>query len=217
MIEAVSGLALEASVTNPCELAESYGPWSGIRTNHVINSAGSFIDDSGSSRGISTKEDLELLIELRKLSDLVIVDAATARNEQYRKLSSTHLAIVSHSGDFTGIPAANASTEVTLFSPVSPASNAGEPAENFMISTGNPFRDILDWAYSQQMDSLLLESGPTLTKLAFESNLVSQSAITVTPELPPGRQPEEINPFSNAGQLKSVARADGSIFTLWSY
>ena len=86
-----------------------------------------------------------------------------------------------------------------------------------MISPSNPFRDILDWAYSQQMDSLLLESGPTLTKLAFESNLVSQSAITVTPELPPGRKPEEINPFSNAGQLKSVARADGAIFTLWSY
>jgi hypothetical protein len=47
--------------------------------------------------------------------------------------------------------------------------------------------------------------------------LVSQSAITVTPELPPGRQPEEINPFRNGGQLKSVARADGAIFTLWSY
>ena len=217
MIEAVSGLALEASVNNPHELAESYGPWTGIRTNHVINSAGSFFDDNGSSRGISTKEDLELLIELRKLSDLVIVDAATARNEQYRKLSSTHLAIISYSGDFTGIPAANATTGVTLFSPVSPASNAGKPSENFMISTGNPFRDILDWAYSQQMNSLLLESGPTLTKLAFESNLVSQSAITITPELPPGRQPEEINPFTNAGQLKSVARADGAIFTLWSY
>ena len=217
MIEAVSGLALEASVNNPHELAESYGPWTGIRTNHVINSAGSFFDDNGSSRGISTKEDFELLIELRKLSDLVIVDGATARNEQYRKLSSTHLAIVSYSGDFTGIPAASATTGVTLFSPVSPASNAGGPAENFMITTGNPFRDILDWAYSQQMNSLLLESGPTLTKLAFESNLVSQSAITVTPELPPGRQPEEINPFSNGGQLKSVARADGAIFTLWSY
>jgi riboflavin biosynthesis pyrimidine reductase len=217
VIEAVSGLALEASVTNPRELAESYGKWGGIRTNHVINSAGDFFDESGSSRGISTKEDLELLIELRKLSDLVIVDAETARNEKYRKLSSTHLAIVSHSGDFTGIPAASATTGVTLFSPARPTSNTDEPAEHFMISPSNPFRDILDWAYSQQMDSLLLESGPTLTKLAFESNLVSQSAITVTPELPPGRKPEEINPFSNAGQLKSVARADGAIFTLWSY
>ena len=217
MIEAVSGLALEASVTNPRELAASYGPWSGIRTNHVINSAGDFFDESGSSRGISTKEDLELLIELRKLSDLVIVDAATARNEQYRKLSSTHLAIVSYSGDLTGIPAANATTGVTLFSPVSPTSNVGVKAAHYMISKSNPFRDILDWAHSQLMNSLLLESGPTLTELAFESNLVSQSAITVTPELPPGRHPEEINPFSEAGQLKSVARADGAIFTLWSY
>lgn len=217
MIEAVSGRALDAAVSNPRELAESYGPWSGIRTNHVINSAGSFFDDSGSSRGISTKEDLELLIELRKLSDLVIVDAATARNEQYRKLSSTHLAIVSSSGNFKEIPAAHAASGVTLFSPIEPSFNAGVTAEHYMISKSNPFGNILDWAHSQQMNSLLLESGPTLTKLAIESNLVRQSAITITPELPTGRMPEDINPFSETGELTSVARADGAIFTLWSY
>lgn len=217
MIEAVSGRALEASVTNARELAESYGSWIGIRTNHVINSVGSFFDDTGSSRGISTKEDLELLIELRKLSDLVIVDAATARNEQYRKLSSSHLAVVSSSGDFKGIPASQAVSGVTLFSPTTPSSDMGTTSGHVMISKQGPFRGILDWANSQGMKSLLLESGPTLTRLAFESNLVRQSAITVTPELPKGTKLEEMNPFSDAGELLSVARSDGAVFTLWSY
>jgi riboflavin biosynthesis pyrimidine reductase len=216
MINSVSGRAFEESVTNVRELAKSYGPWSGIRTNHVISSAGSFFDASGSSRGISTKEDLELLIELRKMSDLVIVDAATARNEQYRKLSSAPLAIVSSSGNFTEIPAARAATGVTLFSPIKPSSNAGVGSEHVFISKNEPFRDILGWAASQNMQSLLLESGPTLTQLAFDSNSVMQSAITITPGVAPGKTIEDVNPFGQ-GQLTSVATSDGAVFTLWSY
>jgi hypothetical protein len=56
MISAISGLALSRQVTNTEELAHSYGPWSGIRTNHVMSTSGSFFDESGSSRGLSTKK-----------------------------------------------------------------------------------------------------------------------------------------------------------------
>lgn len=217
MIRAVSGLAHNSSATNTFELAKSYGSWSGIRTNHVLDQDGRFFDENGSSRGLSTKEDLELLIELRKLSDLVIVDAATARSEQYRKISSSHLAIVSASGRFDGIPAVQAHGGVTLFSPVIPPTNRESMIEHVLVPTDDPFRGLLSWAESKQLKSLLLESGPTLTRLAFKSNSVRQSAITITPEVPPGVKLEDLNPFSNRGSLISVATSDDATFTLWSY
>lgn len=217
MIKAVSGLSLSTSASTPSELAQSYGSWDGIRTNHVINSTGSFFDANGSSRGISTTEDLELLIELRKHSDLLIVDAATARLEKYRKTSFAHLAIVSATGNFEGIPAAKSLSGVTLFSPLGTDVLGRGATEHVQISPDEPFRGILDWATLTQMNSLLLESGPTLTRLAFESNCVTQSAITITPGLPSGVDAVDMNPFSKKGQLISVATGEGAIFTLWSY
>jgi riboflavin biosynthesis pyrimidine reductase len=217
MITAVSGHALRSSATSPKELAKSYGSWTGIRTNHVISQAGSFFDDSGSSRGLSTKEDLELLIELRKHSDLVIVDAATARAEKYRKLTSTHLAIISASGNFLGIPAALVTEGVTFFSPVKPVTQQGQVLEHVVISLDDPFGELLSWAQSRQLEALLLEAGPTLTRLAFESNAVRQSAITITPGVQSEYNLESLNPFSKTGQLLSVAASEDATFTLWSY
>ena len=217
MIEALFGLALTSQVRTVAELANSYGSWDGIRTNHVISSRGSFVDESGSSRGISTREDLELLLELRKQADLVIVDAATARNEQYRKFSSAHLAIVSDSGNFQSIPAASASGGVTLFSPNTPLVDSVSELEHVAIDPSEPFVALLDWARTMQLSSLLLEAGPTLTKLCFATTQVAQSAITVTPRLAMESMTPQWNPFSESGSLVSLAQSEDATFTLWSY
>ena len=216
MIAALSGLALSNQVSTVEELAKSYGSWDGIRTNHVISSTGSFFDESGSSRGLSTKEDLELLLALRKQADLVIVDAATARNEQYRKLSSSHLAIVSASGNFQSIPAASSSTGVTLFSPSTPSRDDSKP-EHVAIDPSEPFVALLGWARRMHMKTLLLEAGPTLTKVCFATTQVAQSAITITPRLSPKSLSPQRNPFSDSGSLVSLAESEDASFTLWTY
>lgn len=216
MIKAISGLALASQASDVETLSKSYGSWSGIRTNHVISSTGSFFDDAGSSRGLSTPEDLQLLIALRKEADLVIVDAATARNEQYRKLSSTHLAIVSASGNFQDIPAAGASTGVTLFT--SRMSGLGNsPLEQVTIDPDKPFEGLLAWATGRKLSSLLLEAGPTLTRICFSTTKVAQSAITITPRLPLESLGQQLNPFSKEGKLISAAESQDATFTLWSY
>lgn len=216
MIQAISGLAIEGQVSDVETLASSYGSWSGIRTNHVISSTGSFLDDAGSSRGLSTTEDLQLLIALRREADLVIVDAATARNERYRKLSTAHLAIVSASGNFEAIPASEATTGVTLFTPNTSDSN-NSPLEQVAIDPSDPFEKLLAWAREQELNSLLLEAGPTLTRLCFSTTKVSQSAITITPKLPLESLSQELNPFSRHSELISVAESIDATFTLWSY
>lgn len=217
MIAALSGLALSHQVSTVEELARSYGSWDGIRANHVISSTGSFFDESGSSRGLSTKEDLELLLALRIQADLVIVDAVTARNEQYKKLSSSHLAIVSTSGNFESIPAASASSGVTLFSPTSPTRDGGSKLEKVSIDPSEPFVALLDWARRMQMKALLLEAGPTLTKVCFATSQVAQSAITITPRHSPESLTPEWNPFSDSGSLVSLAESEDATFTLWTY
>lgn len=216
MISALSGLALSKQVSTVEELAKSYGGWDGIRTNHVISSTGSFFDEAGSSRGLSTSEDLELLLALRRQADLVIVDAATARNEQYKKLSSSHLAIVSASGNFQSIPAANASSGATLFSPSNPSRDDSKH-EHVVIDPSEPFVALLDWARRKQLKALLLEAGPTLTKVCFATTHVAQSAITVTPRVSPESLTPSWNPFSDSGSLVSLAESDDASFTLWAY
>ena len=216
MIAALSGLALSNQVSSVEELAKSYGIWDGIRTNHVISSAGSFFDEAGSSRGLSTREDLELLLALRKQADLVIVDAVTARNEQYKKLSSSHLAIVSASGNFLSIPAANTSSGATLFGP-SQASRDDSKLEHVAIDPSEPFVALLDWARRMNMKALLLEAGPTLTKVCFATTEVAQSAITITPRLSPESLTRKWNPFGDSGSLVSLAESEDASFTLWTY
>jgi riboflavin biosynthesis pyrimidine reductase len=182
-----------------------------------MSTSGSFFDESGSSRGLSTKEDLDLLLALRKQADLVIVDAVTARNEQYRKLSSAHLAIVSASGYFQSIPATNSPSGVTLFAPSIQESDNDSKPEVVTIDPAEPFASLLNWASRMQFDSLLLEAGPTLTKLCFKTSQVAQSAITVTPKVPIEDLDGLGNPFSNQGSLVSVAQSSDATFTLWSY
>jgi riboflavin biosynthesis pyrimidine reductase len=216
MIAALSGLALSKQVSTAEELAKSYGSWDGIRTNHVISSTGSFFDEAGSSRGLSTREDLELLLALRRQADLVIVDAATARKEQYKKLSSSHLAIVSASGNFEAIPAANASSGATLFSP-SNSSRDDSKLEHVVIEPSEPFVALLDWARRMQLKALLLEAGPTLTKVCFATTHVAQSAITITSRLLHESLTPKWNPFSDSGSLVSLAESEDASFTLWAY
>jgi riboflavin biosynthesis pyrimidine reductase len=217
MIAALSGLALSNQVSTVEELAKSYGSWDGIRTNHVVSSGGSFFDESGSSRGLSNREDLELLLALRKQSDLVIVDAATARHEQYKELSYSHLAIVSATGDFQSIPAASATTGVTHFSPNDPIRDGDSQLEHVAIDPAEPFVALLDWAKRMKMESLLLEAGPTLTKLCFATSQVAQSAITITPRLALESLTPQWNPFSDSGSLVSLAESEDASFTLWAY
>lgn len=197
------------------DLAESHGTWTGIRTNHVVDTAGSFVDEFGSSRGLSNEFDLALLIALRRRADLVLVDARTARQESYRALSKTALGLISQTGDFSGIPAAESkSSNVYLFS-----GNGTDDIDNraVQIGNGNPFPAILAFAKSKGWKAILLEAGPTLARLAFDAKLVSQSAITITSKVALPESFEPTNPFDAKAKLLSLAVDNFSAYSLWTH
>jgi hypothetical protein len=219
VIFATYGYAQAANATDAESLADSYGDWTGIRSNHALSSTGSFAGSDGSSRSISTKEDRELLLALRARADLIVVDAATARLEQYRApKSKTTLAIFSLRGDYSGIPAvASSESPIYLFtgsaSPMLPENNY---AVEVPISP-EPFESFLEWANSLSFHSILLEAGPTLTTKAFEANVVRQSAVTRT-GLSANTDPMQLaNPFDSNARLVSLAQADGASFSLWNH
>ena len=66
------------------ELADFYeAPSTWVRSNMAISLDGHFVDDHGSSRGLSSELDVTILLLLRALSDVVVVGGATARQEGY--------------------------------------------------------------------------------------------------------------------------------------
>lgn len=209
-MEAAWGIARDHKVTSISELASCYQIGTPL-SNHVIDSSGRFIDDSGSSRGLSTLADRELLVELRRQSDLVIVDAATARQERYQQLSNCTLAIVSKSGDFSEIPAAGQSkvvcftgTEVSL-----------ADLEANSIAGLNPIAEILQWAKQQGFQAPLIETGPTLTRIAAQSGALSRAALTVSQRLTQSELAEIKHPLWPTAKLLSACWAEGTTFTLW--
>jgi riboflavin biosynthesis pyrimidine reductase len=216
MIKPVSGLAKKAQATTIEQLAKSYGDWNGIRANHVMNSAGHMVDEQGSSRGLSTKDDRELLIALREQSDAVIVDAATARSEKYKALRNSLLVIVSRSGNFREIPATKDSTRVLLASPIEAVIETGV-TDKLVIDPADPFVAIAKWASANSLRKLLLEGGPTLSKLAFENSHVIQSALTITPSVMKTPVVPITHPFDSSAQLISLADTEDASFSFWSH
>lgn len=218
MIKPIFGLAKASGASEPKTLAAAYGAWSGVRSNHVISQSGSFSGSDGVSRSISSKQDRELLVEIRSYSDLIMVDAATARLEQYRTPSSgAPLAIFSLSGNFTGIPAVeDQANQVFLFSSSVEQLPMGSKNVHVQIRN-NPFEGFQSWANTNGFSSILLEAGPTLTALAFETGIIGQSAITRTSIATNEDLVTLQNPFDKDAVLVSFAKSEEASFSLWTH
>lgn len=218
MISPAYGLALEANATDALALANCYGPWVGICSNHVITPDGKFSGADGSSRSISSEADRKLLIALRSLADVIVVDAETARREKYRPPAfGKTLAIFSRSGNFSGFPALDGpSDSCLLFSPTAPTDYPNHrhvPIRN----PENPLQDLSQWAKEEALPALLLEAGPTLSKSAFANRLISYSALTISEQNLDQDDLIKAHPFDALALLVSVAHSKDATFTYWTH
>lgn len=219
MIIGSFGLAASREFSIAQELAELYGPWKGIRTNHVLGPSNSFAGEDGTSRTISHPIDKQLMLALRSQADLIVVDAATARVEQYRPpTSGTPLAIFSKTGRFEKIPALETGwAKVYLFSEARLPKGQSSPEVNRVEINGSPIETLSEWAGVKGYKSILLESGPSFTRLAFAAGAVVQSALSFTPELDSTDISKVKHAFDSHAALRSVASTSGATFTFWSH
>lgn len=87
------------------QLARMYD-WAGagrVALNIVTTLNGSLTDANGTSDGLSNPEDRRILGLIRGHADVIVVGTATARAEQYTSPTNATLAIVSGSGDVSGL------------------------------------------------------------------------------------------------------------------
>lgn len=144
-------------LTSLSELLNKQNPLVGIRSNFVFDAKGNFAGVSNSSRDVSNELDRQLLIRLRSLADVIVTDAATARSENYRPSKWVPIQIWSKSGNFDGLIARDGLTLHHI-------SNALEKLKKLVRE--NP--------------RVLLEAGPTLTRVFAMANLIDELKLTLT-------------------------------------
>jgi riboflavin biosynthesis pyrimidine reductase len=144
-------------------LLSKYRPFEGNRLNMVIDANSQTSGTDGSSRSLSSAADRALLKHLRSISGLIITDAATAAAEHYRPSKFAPIQIWSKSSNFRGF------------------GNIPADAEHQQLTVKHT--DDLHLAVAEATllsRQLLFETGPTVSALLAEANLIDELCLTVT-------------------------------------
>jgi riboflavin biosynthesis pyrimidine reductase len=115
---------------------ESQNRLDGVRANFIVNERAEFVDESGSSKGLSNAADRSVLIKLRSLSDLIITDAATARAEHYKPSKYAPIQIWSRTGNFRGIQLQDGLSGVTTHDVVKQIEHEKKTHRSILLETG---------------------------------------------------------------------------------
>jgi riboflavin biosynthesis pyrimidine reductase len=145
---------LQKKVPDLNVLLNQQSKFKGFRANFIATANAQFTGASGSSREISNNSDLALLKKLRSLSDLIVTDAATARAENYRPSKLAPIEVWSVTGNFAGVDS------------------------NLKLQKVRSLDESLAMVKSTY-DSVLLETGPTLTGLIGELQAIDQLKLTI--------------------------------------
>jgi riboflavin biosynthesis pyrimidine reductase len=165
---------------------DQYQSLNGVRLNMIVAANGDFVDETGSSRGLSNELDRKLIGHLRRMCDVVVTGGTTARAEKYAVPSNCSLAIISKSFELD---------DDRFFSLRDPAS-------------------ALETLQTQGFERILLETGPTLSKYFLESNQVDEFCLTV-PGGELFRAERTIASLNAKLQLHSAENIEGTLFTRW--
>ena len=165
---------------------DNYPNLVGVRLNMIVGPNGEFVDDSGSSRGLSNELDRKLIGHLRRRSDVVVTGGNTARAEQYRVPSHCALAVISSSFELT---------------------------DKRYIRLTDP-ADALETLRDQGFERILLETGPTLSRFFLDSSQVDEFCLTVAGgDLEVAAK--TIASFSAHLRLVAADTIEGTLFTRW--
>jgi riboflavin biosynthesis pyrimidine reductase len=126
------------------------------RAIFVIDNQGRWIDDDGSSRGVSSSKDLAHLVAMRRRSDVILTSGKTARDNRY-KPASCDLVVITR-----------------------------QPAETFPLLHDPSVRlvsgeviEILN-GLTKKYKNVLIEFGPQLLSLCIEAGKIHEILVSVT-------------------------------------
>ena len=211
-------------------ILENYKPLRGWRANFVVSLEGDFHDSNRSSRGVSTPEDLALLIHLRKISDIVLVSAKSALSEKLKSTSSSTLAIVVGKEPLGDIPALSSSDNPVLVIAPQNRSQALHVPENPVVKlvlVANKTKDRIDpkelalTVESLGYNNPISEFGPTWLKQLSADQIIDELCLTITKRSEQHFRAEtpmsaltNLLPESRL-QLSSSFEINNTLFTRW--
>ena len=164
-------------------------PW--LRTNFVCTIDGAAFDDEGLTASLGGDADHEVFQLLRRLADVVLVGAGTARIEKYRA-SRTPLALVSRRLD---IPADLVGPDLIVITTKDAPADRVEALRAAGVDVMAHGEIEVDW--SAVLDAfeargwrhLLCEGGPTLHGDLVTHDVVDEVCLTIAPTLASGHAP----------------------------
>ena len=168
---------------------ETDRPW--LRTNFVSTVDGAAHDVSGVTASLGGEPDHEVFQLLRRLADVVMVGAGTARIEKYRS-GSTPLALVSRRLDIPERLTEPGLIVVTTTDAPSDRVEALQAAGVDVIAHGEIEIDwpaVLDDFAARGWRHILCEGGPTLHGALVTQDLVDEVCLTIAPTMTSGDAP----------------------------
>ena len=164
-------------------------PW--VRTNFVCTVDGAAYDADGLTASLGGDADKEVFQLLRRLADVVIVGAGTARIEKYRT-SRTPLALVSRRLDIPDDLVGPGLIVITTTDAPADRVDALRAAGVDVIAHGEMEVDwtaVLDELQARSWRHVLCEGGPTLHGDLVTHDLVDEVCLTIAPTLTSGDAP----------------------------
>jgi riboflavin biosynthesis pyrimidine reductase len=164
-------------------------PW--LRTNFVSTVDGAAYDASGVTASLGGEADKEVFHLLRRLADVVIVGAGTARIEKYRT-SRTPLALVSRRLD---IPEALIGPDLIVITTTDAPADRVETLKAASVEVIAQGEIEIDWAAvldnfeTRGWHHVLCEGGPTLHGDLVTNDLVDEVCLTIAPTMTAGDAP----------------------------
>lgn len=172
-----------------------------LRANMVMSQDGHFVDEFGSSRGLSSQLDLKVLLTLRALSDAVLVGGKTVRTENYQTprlrgeytlLNSVapKLVVLSKSLDFDLASRLFANSDnPPIFITEESKSDSWQSnylrlktaAEIVPLPVPLNLSNVLDYLHSNGLRQILSEGGPEVLEQLIGEDLVNELDITISP------------------------------------
>lgn len=162
-----------------------------LRVNLVATLDGGTTDAEGTSAGITSGADRVVLGAIRSVSDTVLVGAATLRAEGGLVPRSTHLTVLTTTGDFTGAVVRDdiKPDRILVVGPSGVEDRArrtfSAPFEYFAVDGERavPLHVVLDALRDRGLEHIVCEGGPRLVGQLLAADLVDEICLTTVPRI----------------------------------